>query len=243
MRVLCLNCYLIKSAKTLELFLRLLWEVILYWIYHDSDSILFLQNLRIWLVLPHNINTNTNKWLLKEGCQKQMWHIITKKTKQKLPSAEMCSNTLVTYFINNFPGWKIHSLRDFSGKERSLIDMGWCFRCLHSWKVTIADTITQHLHNVARKITLSTTVKMFTDRMIMRTDYNQFLHGSYTHYLCLLKGLSKVIFSSTVAFNNHGFWEAYATGPLFLKKRKEFIQVFLCTMSIYFQRYWKDYSL
>lgn len=50
-RVLCLNCYLIKSAKILfmlELFLRVrIIEVILRWIYHDSDSILFLQNLRV----------------------------------------------------------------------------------------------------------------------------------------------------------------------------------------------------
>lgn len=121
-RVLCLNCYLIKSAMTLfmlELFLRIrIIEVILPWIYYDSDSILFLQNLRVWLVLPHNINTNINKWLLKGSCQKQMWHIITKKI---VYGAEMYSNPLFTYFISNFPGWK-NTLFERLFRKREILD-------------------------------------------------------------------------------------------------------------------------
>lgn len=45
-------------------------------------------------------------------------------------------------------------------------------------------------------------------------------NSAETRYLCLLKGLSNVIFSSTVALSSQGFCEAYATDPLFLGGEK-----------------------
>ena len=58
-------------------------------------------------------------------------------------------------------------------------------------------------------------------------------------YLCLLKGLSNVIFSSTVALSNQGFCDAYATDPLFLgkKRKKNKFPAYQCSRC-----FWKIFS-
>lgn len=67
-------------------------------------------------------------------------------------------------------------------------------------------------------------------------------NSAETCYLSLLKGLSNVIFSSTVALSNQGFCDAYATDPLFLgenktKQKKPEFPAYQCS-----RRFWKPFS-